>query len=99
MKNKFQLLFILLTIIIVLFPSVCFSEMKTVQGENCKIYMGDMRNKKELDEFRKDVRRDSIVSSILSLTDPSKNKIKVACIRYILYNYLEKVETYVKRLK
>jgi len=65
MRNKFQLLFILLTIIIFSFPSICFSESKTVVNEYCEIYSGDMKNKKELEVFRKNVRILSIFQGVL----------------------------------
>jgi hypothetical protein len=41
MKNKFQLLFVLLTIVILSFPSVCFSEMKMEkETEDGWVYYG-----------------------------------------------------------
>lgn len=94
MKNKFQLLFILLTIIIVSFPSVCFSEMKTVTGEHCEIYLGDMKNKKEMKEVRKKVRLLSVQDGLYNITkneNEATSFIKEECIPYIQDNYIEKV--------
>jgi hypothetical protein len=64
--------------------------MKTIEYEKCGKYKGDMKDKKELNDFRRSEKETSIISGILSLTDPSKNKIKIECIKYILDNYLEK---------
>ena len=92
MRNKFQLLFILfLTIIIFSFPSICFSESKTIESEHCGTYLGDMKNKKDLDDFRQGEKITLITSGLLTFTDPSKNRIKFECIRHIFSNYLEKV--------
>jgi hypothetical protein len=68
MKRKLYLPLILLTIII-LFPSVCFSELKTVQGEYCDVYLGDLKNKKEIGDFRKTVKTKSIENSFYTPTD------------------------------
>ncbi len=45
MKNKFQLL--LSTILIVSLPSICFSELKTVEHEYCDFYLGDLKKQEE----------------------------------------------------
>lgn len=42
MKNKFKLLFILLTIIFISLPSICFSESVTVVGEGCYVVTDDI---------------------------------------------------------
>lgn len=91
MKNKFQLLFILITVIIVSFPSICFSEMKTVTGEYCDVYMGDMKNKKELDEFRQTVKTNSIENGLYKHTKHLKHFIHQKCFNYVISNYIEKV--------
>jgi len=48
MKKVSIIPLLLLTVIILSFPSICFSEIKTVTGEYCKMYMGDMKSKWEL---------------------------------------------------
>ncbi|MCX5831395.1 MAG: hypothetical protein NT140_05850 [Deltaproteobacteria bacterium] len=70
MKNKSKYLLILLTIIIVSFPSICFSKPKTIQGEYCMVYTGDMNNKDELKKFTDSLRMKSIENGIVkSKTD------------------------------
>jgi len=92
MKNKFLLLFTLLMVIIVSFPSICFSEMKTVTGEYCDVYLGDMKNKKELDEFRNTLRRRSIENVISTkFKDHSIRHLTQQCVDYVTENFLEKV--------
>ena len=73
MKNKFQLQLMLLTIIIVAFPSICFSELKTVEGEYCDVYLGDLKNKKELNEYRQTVKNMSIKDGILKLFEKPRH--------------------------
>ena len=93
MKNKFQLLLMLLTIIIVAFPSICFSELKTVEGEYCDFYLGNMNDKKKLDEFRKEVKKKSIedgVNKRNEIVDPYRT-FSDDCLSYVIKNYLGKV--------
>jgi len=96
MKNKIQLLFILLTIIIFSFPSICFSESKTVEGNHCEIYLGDMKNKDDLEKFRKSVGTESIRNGLTHLmglhpTSGFEIHIKYECLDRIISQYLEKV--------
>ena len=92
MKNKFQLLLMLLTIIIVAFSSICFSEMVTVEGEYCDIYLGDLKNKNELNEFRQTVKNMSIKDGILKLIEEPWNEYKRnEYYQYIIDNYLDKI--------
>ncbi|HII96034.1 MAG TPA: hypothetical protein HA367_09965 [Candidatus Methanofastidiosum sp.] len=92
MKNKFYSSLMLMTIITVLFPSVCFSELKTVQGEYCDVYMGDLKNKKELEVFRKTLRTKSIENGLDNhIHKTLKGRYTHTCISYITGNYLEKV--------
>ena len=92
MRNRFQLLFILLTIIIFSFPSISFSKSKTVVGEHCDIYLGDMNNKKELEEVRKSVREYSIKDGLEKLDGKDKGSyIYLLCVRHIIRQYLGKV--------
>lgn len=51
MKNKSNYSLLLL-IILLSFPSICSSEMKTVQGKYCDVYTGDIRDKEKLEEVR-----------------------------------------------
>jgi len=89
MKNK--LLFILLAIIIFSFPSICFSESKTVVGEDCQIYLGDMKNKKESEGLRKYVRKKSIEDGIRKIDKTYNFDFTEECITDIINKYLEKV--------
>jgi len=102
MKNKFYSPLILLTIIIVSFPSICFSELKTVDGEYCDSYLGSMKDKKELEGFRKTVRTKSIENGLLKLITPTNSMLYLfdqtlegqftnKCVNYVINNYLEKV--------
>jgi hypothetical protein len=90
MRNKLYLPFILLMIVIS-FPSICFSELKTVEGEYCEIYLGDMKNKKELEEVRKSVKKNSIINGIEKLDEHYKNSITDKCVSHIVNQYLEKI--------
>lgn len=91
----------LLTIIIISFPSIAFSELKTVDGEYCDSYLGNMKDKKELEGFRKTVRRKSIENGLRKRTDPHsalhlfiptlEREFTDKCISYVISNYLEKV--------
>lgn len=92
MKNKFYSLLILMTIIIVSFPSICFSELKTVEGEYCDSYLGSMKDKKELEDFRKTIRIKSIDNSLRKhIHKTLKGAYTDKCISYVIGNYLEKV--------
>jgi len=102
MKNKFYSLLILLPIIIILLPSVCFSELKTVEGEYCDSYLGNMKDKKELEDFRKTVRSKSIDNGLFKLITPTNSGLYLLtqtlegqftdkCISHVISNYLEKV--------
>jgi len=86
MKNKFYSPLILLTIIIISFPSICFSELKTVDGEYCDVYLGDMNNKKEFEDFRTTIRTKSIDNGL-----GNHGQFTDECISYVIGNYLEKV--------
>lgn len=91
MRNKFQLRLILLTIIIILFPSICFSELKTIQGEYCDVYLGDMKNKNKYDELRKYVRQKSIENGIRNSDKTYDFTFTQECMTDIINQYLEKV--------
>ncbi|MDO8722506.1 MAG: hypothetical protein Q7J31_09800 [Syntrophales bacterium] len=92
MKNKFYSPLILLTIIIISFPSICFSELKTVDGEYCDVYLEDLKNKKELEDFRKTVRTKSIENGLgKHISKTLKGQFTDKCISYVIGNYLEKV--------
>jgi len=78
--------------LITLFPSICFSELKTVVGEYCEIYLGDMKNKDELEKVRKTVRERSIINGLFKLYEGDKHRvIHDRCLRYVIGNYLGKV--------
>ena len=91
MINKSNYLLTSLTIIILLFPSICFSELKTVEGEYCDVYLGDMKNKKEMESFRNTVRKGSIENGLHKHTDLLKLLVTEKCFTYTISNYLEKV--------
>jgi len=82
----------LLTIIVLSFPTICYSELKTVEGEYCDVYLGDLKNKKELNEFRQTVKNMSIEDGILKLVEkPWHEYAKNEYYLYVINNYLEKV--------
>jgi hypothetical protein len=61
-------------------------------GEDCEVYLGDMENKKELDEFRKSVKEYSIGNGLEKLDGKDKGSyIYPVCVRDIISQYLEKV--------
>ena len=102
MKNKFYSPLMLLTIIIISFPSIGFSELKTVDGEYCDSYLGSMKDKKELEDFRKTVRTRSIENGLFKLITPTNSGLYLLtqtlegqftykCVSYVISNYLEKV--------
>ncbi|MDO8721029.1 MAG: hypothetical protein Q7J31_02230, partial [Syntrophales bacterium] len=114
MKNKFYSPLMLLTIIIISFPSICFSKMpiidpfensllRTVDGEYCDVYLGNLKNKKALEEFRQTVRTKSIENGLDKLTIPQNPQntldlfdtldffVTDKCISHVISNYLEKV--------
>lgn len=92
MTNKYIYLLILLLIIIFSFPSICFSKSKTVEGEYCDVYLGDMKNKKELDKFRKSVSRKSIIDGLKKIDESYKGIIiSENCVGPIISQYLENV--------
>jgi hypothetical protein len=90
MKHKSYIM-ILLMIIIILFPSICFSKSKTVEGEYCDVYLGDMKNKKEFDDFKQTVKTKSIENGLHKYTDPLKLPLTEKCFTYMISKYLEKV--------
>lgn len=93
MENKIQRMIILLAIIIIAFPSIGFSESKEIMSEYCDVYKGDVKNKKNLDEFKKSVSvkaKESVLKKLvkgsqLSNTTPN-------CIKHAINNYYEKIE-------
>ena len=72
MTNRSHYLLIILIIIIFSFPSIGFSELKTVEGEYCQIYLGDLKNKKELEEFRQIVKMKSIQDGLKKIVYDKK---------------------------
>lgn len=88
-----------MTIIIFSFPSICFSESKTVVGEDCQTYLGNMKNKKELGEFRKSVREKSIKLGLVGLLELKRDEdfdsledcFPEIIRKIISHQYLEKV--------
>lgn len=90
MTNKSHYLFISLIIFIFSFPSICFSELKTVEGGYCDSYLGKMNDKKELDKTRKFVRKMSLQNSVYKLYDLF-TIFYPKCMDYVISNYIEKV--------
>ena len=88
---KFKIICVSLIIIVFSFPSICFSVLKTVEGEYCDVYLGDMNNKKGLDDFKKTVRRFSILTGLTKHTQPSDGYISMECDLYIISNYMKKI--------
>lgn len=85
MKNKLQLL--LLAIIIISFPSICFSELKTIQGQYCHIVTGD---KKDIDwESEKDFVRTFSIENGLRKIIKRKYFLSLELVEDIHKKYLE----------
>jgi len=93
MKNKFQLLLMLSTILIVSLPSICFSELKTVEHEYCDFYLGDLKNKKKLNEFRKKIKQETIEDYVFKNISTSSFWIPDIWVSEIISKYIEKVIT------
>ena len=92
MKNKFQLMIVFSTIIIILFPSSVFSESKDVMSEYCNVYSGDMKNKNNLDEFKKSISEKAKENAIQKLVKEfHTSNISSDCVLNVINNYLEKV--------
>jgi len=96
MRHKSKLTLMILTVIIFSFPSICFSESKTFEGEYCEVYLGDMKNKKDMGEFRKYVREKSIRNGLTHLLPLPNDPLNINfytddCFRHVISNYLEKV--------
>ena len=91
MKNKSNHLLILLTIIIISFPSICFSKSVTVQGEYCDVYLGDLKNRIEFDEFGNTVRKKSIENGIRKIDKNYDFYFTDKCMADITSKYLEKL--------
>lgn len=87
MKNKFQLTIILLTIIVLLFPSISFSEMKTVTGEDCRIITGDKKDINWKSE-RRYIRLFSIENGLKKISR-SDIFLSIDFVEDIRNNYLE----------
>lgn len=92
MKNKLQLMLMFLTIIIISFPSIGFSESKDVMSEYCDVYSGDVKNKKKMDEFRKSVSKKAKENALKKLVKEFRTSNIISdCILYATKNLLEKV--------
>ena len=90
MKVKCQLLFILLTIVIVSFPSICFSEMKTITSECCGVYLGDLKNKKKFKIFKDNIKRSSMYKGIFKVYN-NDEPLYTSCVNHIINNYVDKI--------
>jgi len=67
------------------------SEVKTIQGEYCDVYSGDMKDKEELGKFRKTVRKKSVEDGIYKITKSSEGHFSNKCIGHVVKNYLQKI--------
>jgi hypothetical protein len=92
MIKKSYLYLILFTIIIISFPSICFSELKTVENEFCQIYLGDINDKKGLDEFRKSVKQMSLYGGLYKIVTTKYGVIRNRCLDDIITKYLDKLK-------
>ncbi len=88
---KLKVPWIFLIVVVFLCPSVCLSEVKTIQGEYCGVYSGDMKDKEELGKFRKTVRKKSVEDGIYKIAKSSEGHFSNECIRHVVKNYLQKV--------
>jgi hypothetical protein len=90
-----RLMSFLLFFCFILSPSICLSELVTVQGESCDVYLGDLKDKKELNKFRKKVRENSIRDGLKKVhKDKNTDLIYYTdeCVNHIISQYLEKTE-------
>jgi len=81
------------TILIVSLPSICFSELKTVEHEYCDFYLGDLKNKKKLNEFRKKIKQETIEDYVFKNISTSSFWIPDIWVSEIISKYIEKVIT------
>jgi len=88
---KFKILSISLLIIILSFPSICFSELKTVEGEYCDVYLGDMKNKKELKKVRETTRTLSIKNGLEKIVKDKKFE-SINYVKKIQQSYIENIK-------
>jgi len=89
---RFKILWVSLIIIFFSFPSICYSDLKTVEGEYCGVYSGDMNNKKELEQFKTTVKINSINDIFFSkIPDIMGRRFRERCLTYIITNYWEKI--------
>lgn len=88
MKIISILYMLLLSIIILSFPSVVFSEMKTITGEHCNIVTGD-KEKINWESERYNLRLSSIGNGLKKITDDNKVLIP-GIVEDIQNNYIEK---------
>ena len=72
-------------------PSICFSEMKTVENEYCQIYLGNKNNKKELDVFRKTVKEMSLYGGLYKIVTTKYGVIRKRCLDDIIIKYIDKL--------
>jgi len=87
---KLKVPWIALVAVVFLFPSVCLSEVRTIQGEYCGVYSGDMQDKEELGKFRKTVRKKAVENGIYKIAGSSEGHFSNECIRHVVKNYLQK---------
>jgi hypothetical protein len=92
MKNKIQLMLVILSIIVISFPSIGFSKSKDVMSEYCDVYSGDIKNKKELDEFKKTVIIKAKENGLKKIVKESQFSNTTAdCIKNVINKVFEKV--------
>lgn len=93
MKNKIQLMLILLAIVVISFPVVGFPESKEIMSEYCDVYKGDVKNKKRLDAFKKSVSVKAKENVLKKLVKESQlSNTTPECIKNVMNKYYEKVE-------
>lgn len=92
MKSKFHFM-AFFAVMIFLFPSICFSESKDFMSEYCDVYKGNVKNKKNLDAFKKSVSVKAKESVLKELVKESQlSNTTPECIKKVISDYYEKVE-------
>lgn len=93
MKSKFQLMLMISVIIIISLPFVGFAESKDIMSEYCDVYKGDLKNKPNLDKFKKSVSAKAKENGLKKIVKESRlSNTTPDCIHNIVNKYYEKVD-------
>lgn len=90
MREESKLFLKLLMIIIILFPSICLSELKTVRGEYCYIHLCERGDKICIEEARAYTRVLSILNGLNRIS--TNGSFNEECVDYIARQYVENIK-------